>query len=228
MKIMLGTLAGAASGSMGNMTASHNRGGYYLRMRVIPTKVVSAYTTEVRNIMAACSQAWAALTAEAQAAWSTWAATHPVTDTLGQRQTLFGAQAYTQLNARILLAGDAVIGLPPISAAPAALTAFSAAPLDGAGTCVLTFLPTPLAATERLWLKMALVNNPGVNYFKNLMKTVYIGALTTASLVDAEAELQLRFGTMIEGQILHCQAQVYESTSGLLSGAIYHRIAVAA
>jgi len=33
---------------------------------------------------------------------------------------------------------------------------------------------------------------------------------------------------MIEGQILHTQAQIYESTSGMLSGAIYHRIAVAA
>ena len=228
MKIMLGTLAGAASGSMGNMTASHNRGGYYLRMRVIPTKVVSPYTTEIRNIMAACSQAWGGLTAEAQAAWSTWASTHPVTDALGQKQVLFGAQAYTQLNARILLAGDAVIGLPPIDSPPAPLTAFSAAPADGAGTCVLTFLPTPLAATERLWLKMALVDNPGVNYFQNLMKTVYIGALETASLVDAEAELQLRFGTMIEDQILHCQAQVYESTTGMLSGALYQRIAVIA
>ena len=225
---MLGTLAGAASGSMGNMTASHNRGGYYMRMRVIPTKVVSAYTTEVRNIMATCSRAWAALTAEAQAAWNTWASTHPVTDSLGQKQVLFGAQAYTQLNSRILLAGDAAIGLPPITSAPDALTLFTAAPAAGAGTCVVTFTATPVAATERLWIKAALIDNPGVNYFQNLLKTVYIGALATASLVDIEAELQLRFGSLIEGQILHCQAQVYESTSGMLSGPVYHRIAVAA
>jgi len=228
MKIMLGTVAGAASGSVGNTTVSHNRGGYYMRMRVIPTKVVNAYTTEVRNIMAACSRAWGALDAETQAAWNTWCSTHPITDVLGQKQVLFGAQGYTQLNARILLAGDTAITLPPISAPPAPLTTFSAAPLDGAGTCAITFLPTPLAATERLWLRAALVDNPGVNYFQNLMRTVYIGALTTPSLVDIEAELQLRFGIMIEGQILHCQAQVYESTSGMLSGAIYHRIAVAA
>ena len=228
MKIRYGTLAGAASGSLGNMTASHNRGGPYLRMRTMPTKVVSAYTTEVRNIMAACSQAWGALTAEAQAAWGTWAQTHPITDSLGDNRVLFGAQAYTQLNARILKAGDAVIGLPPIGAPPAPLTAWSCAPAEGAGTCVMTFTPTPLAATERLWVTAALVDNAGVNYFANLMKNVLIGALATAAATDLEAELQLRFGTMIEGQVLHTQAQVYESTTGMLSGAIYHRIAVAA
>jgi len=228
MKIRYGTLAGAMSGSLGNMTASRGRGGPYFRMRTMPTKVVSQWTTQVRNIMATCSRAWALLDTEEQASWNTWAQTHPITDTLGDKRTLFGAQAYTQLNSRILLAGDAAIEIPPITAAPAALTAWSAAPADGAGTCVVTFLPTPLAATERLWVRAALVTNPGVNYYANLLKTVYIGALTTASLVDIEVELQERFGVMIEGQILHTQAQIYESTSGMLSGAIYHRIAVAA
>jgi len=228
MKIRYGTLAGAASGSLGNMTASHNRGGPYLRMRTMPIKVVSAYTTEVRNVMAACSQAWGALTAEQQASWNTWCQTHPITDSLGDSRVLFGAQGYTQLNARILLAGDAAIDLPPVGAAPSPLTAWSAAPAEGAATCVITFAPTPLAATERLWIRAALVSNAGVNYFANLMKNIGREALATASLIDIEAELQLRFGAMIEGQILHTQAQVYESTTGMLSGALYHRIAVAA
>ena len=193
MKIRYGTLAGAASGSLGNMTASRNRGGPYLRMRTMPTKVVSEWTTEVRNILTACSRAWGALDAEEQASWNTWSQTHPITDSLGDSRQLFGAQAYTQLNARILKAGDTAIDLPPVSAAPAPLTAFSAAPAEGAGTCVLTFTPTPLAATERLWITACIVNNPGVNYYANLMKNLYIGALTTASLVDIEAEVQERF-----------------------------------
>jgi len=228
MKIRYGPVVGAMSGSLGNTTASRGRGGPYLRIRSMPTKVVSEYTTVVRNIMAACSQAWGALTAEQQAAWNTWCQTHTITDSLGDERTLFGAQGYTQLNARILLAGDTPITLPPTAAAPAPLTLFTAAPADGAGTCVMTFTPTPLAASERLWLKAAVVINPGVNYVKNLYKTVHIGALTTASLTDCEVDLQARFGSMIEGQICHFQAQVYESTTGMLSGAIYHRIAVAA
>jgi len=194
----------------------------------MPTKVVSEYTTEVRNIMATCSRAWGSLAAVDQDAWSAWAQTHPVTDTLGDKRTLFGAQAYTQLNARILKAGDAAIDLPPVGAAPAALTLFTVAAAAGAGTCVPTFTVTPLAATERVWITAAVVTNPGVNYYANLMKNVFIGALASASLVDIATEIEARFGNMIEGQILHAQAQVYESTTGMLSGAIYHRSAIAA
>lgn len=228
MKIRYGVLAGALSGSLGNTTASRGRGGPYFRMRSMPTKVVSAYTTEVRNIMTVCSRAWGALAVVEQTAWNTWAHTHPITDSLGDKRTLFGAQAYTQLNARILKAGDAAIDLPPVSAAPDALTVFSVAAAAGAGTCVPTFVATPLAATERIWITAAVVSNPGVNYYQNLMKNVFIGALASASLVDIAAEIEARFGDMIEGQILHAQAQVYEETSGMLSGAIYHRSAIAA
>jgi len=228
MKIRYGTLAGAASGSLGNMTASHNRGGPYLRMRTMPTKVVSEFTTEVRNIMAACSQAWGALTDAQQAAWNTWCQTHPITDSLGDKRVLYGAQGYTQLNARILKAGDAAISLPPISAAPAPLLTLSAAPLEGAATCVLTFTATPLAATERLWITAAIIDNAGVDYYANLMKNVKIEALATVTGVDLYADLVARFGTLIETQVLHLQGQVYESTTGMLSGAIYAKHAVAA
>jgi len=210
------------------MTASRGRGGPYLRIRSIPTKVVSEFTTEVRNIMTACSRAWGALDPEEQVSWNTWCGTHPITDALGDSRTLFGAQGYTQLNARILKAGDSVIELPPVSAAPAPMTAFSAAPEEATQTCVMTYLPTPLAATERIWITAAIVTNPGVAYYANLMKNVHIGALASASLVDIGPDLVARFGSLIEGQVLHINAQVYEKTSGMLSGGIYQRIAVIA
>jgi hypothetical protein len=216
-KIMLGSLAGAISGALGNDVFSHNRHGYYVRRRVIPTKVTSTYTTEVRNILTACSRAWGALPVGSQTAWNTWAASHPITDRLGQKQTLFGAGAYTQLNARILFAGDTAITVPPVAAAPSPFTAFSITASD-APTLVPTFLPTPLAATERLWFQACLLVNPGQNYFKNLLKTVFIGGLASASLVDMAADMELRFGTMAAGNRIIALASVYEKTSGLLSG----------
>jgi len=227
-KIMLGGNAAMISGSIGGDVYAHGRHGYYIRRRVVPTKVVNAYTSEVRNILTACSRAWGGLTDAQRGSWNTWAQSHPITDRLGQKQVLFGAGAYTQLNARILKAGDTPIALPPVSAAPSPLLTFTAAPEVATQTCELTFTATPLAATERLWVRAAIVTNPGVKYFANLMKNVEVEALATVTGADIGPDLVARFGALIEDQQLHIEGQVYESTSGMLSGSIYHTIAVVA
>lgn len=217
-KIMYGSLAGAISGSLGNDVFSHNKGGAYVRRRVIPTKVENTYTTEVRNNLTACSRAWGALTSDQQAAWNTYAQSHPITDRLGQKQVLFGAAAYTQINARILRAGDTVISLPPAVVAPVPLLTFSGAATAAAQDCVLTYTGTPLAATERLWLQAALLINPGQNYFKNLLKLVVVSDLAQATGLDVGPEINDRFGTWAVGNRIILMGAVYESTTGLLSG----------
>lgn len=217
-KIMYGSLAGAISGALGNDVFAHNRSGAYIRRRVIPTKVVNDYTTEVRNNLTACSRAWGLLTPEKQAAWNTWAQSHPITDRLGQKQTLFGAAAYTQLNARILRATDAVITVPPTAANPLPLLTLSAAATFAAQDCVLTFTPVALAATERLWVQAAVLVAPGANYFQNLLKLVLVDILTSVTGVDVGPAIIARFGSLAIGQRIVLLCSVYESTSGLLSG----------
>jgi len=217
-KIMYGSLAGAISGALGNDVFSHNRHGAYIRRRVIPTKVVSDYTTEVHNNLIACSRAWGVLTPQKQAAWNTWAQSHPITDRLGQKQTLFGAGAYTQLNARILRATDTVISVPPTGTSPSPLQTLSAAATFAAQDCVLTFTPATLGATERLWVQAAVMVNPGQNYFANILKLVLVDIKESVSLVDVGTNIATRFGTLAIGQRIILLCSVYESTSGLLSG----------
>jgi len=217
-KIMLGSLAGAISGALGNDVFSHNRHGYYVRRRVIPTKVDNDYTTLVRNNLIACARAWGALTPEKQAAWNTWAQSHPITDRLGQKQVLFGAGAYTMLNTRIMQTVDTVIDLPPTTASPTPLTTLTLTATAALQDLNLTFTPGALAATERLWIQAALMVKPGQNYFKNLLKLIKVEALTTASPIDAGPSLQARFGTFAVGYRIIVLASVYESTSGRLSG----------
>jgi hypothetical protein len=217
-KIMLGSLAGAISGALGNDVFSHNRHGYYVRRRVIPTKVVNDNTTLVRNNLTACSRAWGALTVEKQAAWNTWAQSHPITDRLGQKQVLFGAGAYTMLNARIMQTADSVIDLPPTAAAPSPLTALSATATAALQDLNLTFTATPLGATQRLWIQCALMVSPGQNYFKNLLKLIEVSGLTEASGENYGGSLVARFGAIAAGHRIIVLASVYESTSGLLSG----------
>ena len=217
-KIMYGSLAGALSGALGNDVFSHNRHGAYVRRRVIPTKVVNDYTTEVRNNLTACARAWGALAAEKQAAWNTWAQSHPITDRLGQKQVLFGAGAYTQLNSRILRATDTAITVPPTAAAPLPLLTLSAVATFAAQDCVLTFTPATLGATERLWVQAAVQVSPGANYFKNLLKLVLVDILESVTAKDVGPEIIDRFGSLAIGQRIVLLISRYESTSGLLSG----------
>ena len=227
-KIMYGSLAGALSGALGNDVFSHNRHGAYIRRRVIPTKVVNDYTTEVRNNLIACARAWGALPPEKQQAWNTWCQSHPITDRLGQKQVLFGAGGYTQLNARILRAGDTVITLPPAVAPPLPLTAFSAVATADDQACILTFTPGTLGATERLWVQAALMVLPGANYFKNLLKLVTVDILQSVTGVNIGPDIVDRFGTFATGNRIILMASVYKSTTGLMSGPTLATCTVAA
>jgi len=217
-KIMLGSLAGAISGALGNDVFSHNRHGAYVRRRVIPTAAFTVNTVKVRNILTICSRAWGGLDPEEQQAWNTWAQTHPITDRLGQKQVLFGAGAYTEINSRLLLAGDAAIDLPPTDAAPAPLTALSAVLDASDGTAVLTTAPTPIGANFRLWINAALVNSPGAAYMANRYRLVKVSAKNQATGLGIGHEMEARFGSLLEGEHYRMKVAVFDSTTGLLSG----------
>jgi hypothetical protein len=217
-KIVYGSLAGALSGALGNDVFSHGRHGAYIRRRVIPTKTVNIYTLKVKNILTICSRAWANLDEGQRSAWCTWAQSHPITDRLGQKQVLFGAAAYTELNARLLFAGDGDISVPPTAAAPAPLTTLTAVADASAHTCVLTTAPTPLGAANRLWVNVALVNSLGVDYMENCFKLVAVSGKNQATGLGIGAALELRFGTLLEGESYVIRAGVFDSATGLMSG----------
>lgn len=217
MKIKYGPIVGAASGALGNIVLSHNRGGAYARVRTVPTKVVNAYTTGIRDDLTAASREWGALTAAQQAAWNTFAQANQVTDRLGEKITLFGNAMYSKLNIRLKQAGDTEISLPPTDVAPSALTALSAAISAGGGTFVLTTAVTPLAADDRLWIRAACLKNAGQNYFQNLLKLVKISDKAQATGLDIATEIVARFGTLQEGDRFVLHVSVFDSATGLLS-----------
>jgi hypothetical protein len=217
-KIMLGSLAGAISGGLGNDVFSHGRSGYYIRKRVVPTKVFNTNTIKVRNILSICSRAWGALTAAQQGAWNTWAQSHPITDRLGQKQVLFGAGVYTQLNSRLLFAGDTAISLPPTTSAPAPLTTLTFIADNSDHTCILTTAPTPIGANNRLWIEVAMSLSPGVAYVANLYKLINVSGKNQATGLGIGTLLEARSGTMLAGESVSLRVSVFDSTTGLLSG----------
>lgn len=87
--------AGTMSGSLGGMTASRNRGGQYLRQRVVPTNPDTSPQSLVRSYLAAAVDYWSnSLDAAERLAWTTYAANVPTTDTLGNVLVLTGQQMF--------------------------------------------------------------------------------------------------------------------------------------
>jgi post-segregation antitoxin (ccd killing protein) len=216
-KFTPGPTIGAASGSVGGTVYSRNRYGAYLRNRAVPVTSTTQEALNAKGRLAAQSEAWRALNDEQRAAWNTYTQTNPVTGPLGMSQVLTGHAAYVGINARLARAGDTLLSLPPVSTAPTALATLSATYDVGAGTTVLTFTATPLAAGVRLWVKYAVVDSTGINYVENLFKLCTVTSAAQATGYDYESDVEARFGTLSVGQKLVIRAHTFDGATGLLS-----------
>ena len=87
------------SGSVAGLTMSHNRGGYYLRQRVIPTNPGSVPQAIVRAIVASLTSAWAnALTVQQRTSWDTYAENVPLMGPLGEPRNVGGLAMFVRSN----------------------------------------------------------------------------------------------------------------------------------
>jgi hypothetical protein len=91
-------LATELSGSIGGMTASHNRGGYYLRARVIPSNPNTNPQAEVRSTLADLVAEWFTLTAAQRTAWTNYAEAVELPDKLGGTHVVSGLNMYIRTN----------------------------------------------------------------------------------------------------------------------------------
>lgn len=102
-----------ASGSVGGLTASHNRGGMYFRARTIPTNPQTSRQTAVRNLLATLSANWQTLSAANQQTWNDYGANVPLTDALGDPIYLTGQQHYIRSNTARQQAGLSALSAGP-------------------------------------------------------------------------------------------------------------------
>jgi hypothetical protein len=216
-KVTAGILAGVISGKVGNVVFSHGRYGPYIRSRVIPTLVQNDYTSDVRNRLIALSQAWGAVAAADKDSWRTYAATHPVIDTLGKAMVLQPSAVFIGLNARILQAGGAQIDVPPIAAAPAAVAGQAVVADESDQTVTISWTSGALGATECLATRLAIFTGTTSTYCKNLFKLVEISAAAAETPEEVGVNAVLRFGAITEGQIVKCELEVWDNATGLKS-----------
>ena len=87
------------SGSLGGITAARNKGGQYLRARVVPVNPSSFPQTSLRTIFGSLANSWGTtLTAAQRAAWDTYASNVTVVNRIGETINLTGFQQYIRSN----------------------------------------------------------------------------------------------------------------------------------
>lgn len=129
------------SGSIAGTTHSHNRAGQYTRNRRSPVQPVgTGRRAFIRSAFGAASTAYGALTTSQQAAWQTYADSHPIVDSLGQSIKLTGHQMYVSINTQLHNVGQAASSVPPVSSATAApvITVYTAVAATGVVTITMT------------------------------------------------------------------------------------------
>lgn len=109
-----GSLITAASGKLGGVVASRNRGGQYFRQFAMPVNPATAFQTAVRNAMTVTVNRWVEeLTAAERAAWDVYGSNVSRKNALGDDIFLSGQQWYNACNIPRLQAGLAIVDAAP-------------------------------------------------------------------------------------------------------------------
>lgn len=216
-KVLLGPMVGQASGKIGGMVFSRNRGGTYIRRRAHPTTNTSQWAEAAKSAFALVSGAWEDLDAAERQAFTIWAANNPIVDRLGNKITLDGHAAYVQLNSFRAQLGESLLTLPPTVSAPVGLATLS---LEGAmvsSMILAKFTPSQATTSMLLTVKAAVKEGLARRYVKGDLRFCGVSAAALVSQIDVISLVEDRLGTLQNGDVLHVEIGTYDPVSGLRS-----------
>ncbi len=152
------------SGSIAGTVHSHNRAGQYTRNRRAPVQPIgTGRRAQVRAAFSAAAGGYAHLTEADRAAWASFGAGHPITDSLGQTVVLTGQQMYVRVSATLANIGKSFSASPPADASPPDVTPISLAASVATG---LTLSFTPGATGQTLAVAVSQPVSPGRLFWK--------------------------------------------------------------
>lgn len=208
----VGAMTGTMSGSLGGVTASHNRGGQYLRQRVVPTNPNTTPQAAVRSYMGSSNSTWQMLTDSDRALWNNYAANVPTVDSLGQELVLTGQQMFIRSNiTRNRIGLNAPAAGPTIfnRGQPVVLiqSAIAGDPQElGIATAALSSKVVFMDAIDSsgdVILQIGRPVSPAVNYYRGpycLVNSTPVSSLDTDATLTATPVADFPFATLTAGQ----------------------------
>lgn len=158
-----------ASGSVGGLTYSHNKGGMYTRARRTPVNPASAFQTTIRNLINQLNVYWGALTVGQRSAWAVWAQNMTFLSLTGDAISYTPLNCYNLCNVQRLQAGLTRIDVAPTIFELATLTPITATITAAGTTASVAYTNTDAWANEvggALLLYASRPQSPTINFFK--------------------------------------------------------------
>lgn len=214
-------LVTAASGSLGGITASHNRGGQYLRARVIPTNPNTARQQTIRARFGYLADYWTTTLTEAERlAWTAYGSSLRLANALGNAGSPTGQQAFQRTNLVRLEAGLAVLEVAPVTegeASPIVLNTTNVVLASSASTTpnvltipALTDIP-PLgsSATDVMNVYISKTAIPaGVEFVQNIPRLLSGTVLGNDTFpLDLDTGITVTVGETYVVRIIQCDAE---------------------
>lgn len=168
-----GTIGTQYSGSLAGVTASHNRGGAYLRQRAIPTNPNSIPQQAARSRFGISNVNWTAvLSASQREAWTLYGQNVPVTNRIGEQINLTGKAWYVAENvARALYDKPSVDNAPTdfTRAAPIGVDASETLISAETGIMALNFDEEAWGALDGAFVGLQVGNEvgPAINFYSS-------------------------------------------------------------
>lgn len=213
-----GAVVSVLSGKIGGTVFARNRGGAYARSYAIPTRVTSDLAQKVKAAFAAASQGYANLTTAQIAAWDQYGQENPVSNRIGQLITLKGQSWYVGCNARLIVADETPISVPPILAAPVIAVASDPVVDTKGPAATLAIAEHTADASIRVVVYGARSVSAGKRYLENLYTTVYLSdAAASGTTLSFGSALEAKLGTIQAGVTYHFKVVMLDIRTGLVS-----------
>lgn len=184
-----------ASGSIGGITASHNRGGMYFRARSIPTDPATEFQIAIRAVLMSVVARWSSVaTQEQRNEWAVYASLVTLPGPLGDPITVSGFNMFVRTNTARLHSG-----LPFAFDAPSlfnlgdtgVVTFTVSGALDSLSVGFDDTLPWANIDEGALLLHVSRPQNQTINFFKGPFRKIEailgltVGPPVTPQVVDA-------------------------------------------
>lgn len=205
-----------ASGSIGGMTASRNKGGLYLRARSVPTNPQTPQQIAVRNALSTMVSRWSSTLTQAERdRWTALADLMYFTNPFGDQRLITPLNLYVRENTIRQQASEALLddaaAVNPFLSDPGIWSIDS---FDAANDQIdLAFTSAPWVSTDGAFATIAVSRpiSPTVNFFKGPYRfaAVVLGDATTPPTSPVTVTCPFAF---VDGQKLAIQVRVVTPT----------------
>lgn len=214
----IGLLSSAASGKLGGVVASHNRGGSYFRHHTVPVQPRTASQIANRNQLASMSGAFKALTQAQINGWNALGTSVTLKSKLGTTYHPTGQQLFVSCNRHLAQIGTTSLlsTAPTIPTIPGLTTFTITQPTPGTTVTTLPYTISPaLPATMGCVWKATSVQTTGRNFAgKSLYRTIQGDNPASASPADLFSAYTARFGPLPQSGKIAFQVKLIDPVSG--------------